>query len=274
MFPLRDENPISSTPIVTWLIIAICVAAFFAIPRQFDSDGEFHLQQAAIPCELSTGEALSDAELSAVRQGTQTNACVDGDGPAGESNKNIWLAAIASIFLHGGLMHLGGNMWFLWIFGNNVEDKLGHAWYTAFYVAGGLVATLGHVIAQPDSLIPVVGASGAIAAVMGAYLTWFPDAPIRTFLFILLLDIRARWYLAGWFILQFFTAPDSQVAWVAHVAGFVFGAVVGAIVRIATRPETDPVDVSVPAWDPTGGAGRGPYRHPSDFLRDEDPFRR
>lgn len=271
MFPLRDENPASITPFVTWAFIALCVLAFFAIPNQFDSTGDFHLQQAAIPCELSTGEALSDVELEAARS-SGSGACVEGDGPAGFPNKNVWVAAIASIFLHGGIMHLGGNMWFLWIFGNNVEDKLGHFWYAAFYLAGGIVATAGHVLAQPDSLIPVVGASGAIAAVMGAYLTWFPDAPIRTLVFIILLDIRARWYLAGWFIFQFFTAPDSPVAWVAHVAGFIFGVIVGVAVRIATRPESDPVDISVPSWDPTGGAGRGPYRHPSDLLRDDDPF--
>ncbi len=272
MFPLRDENPISSTPVVTWLFIGVCILAFFAIPRQFDSSGEFHFEQAAIPCELSTGEALSEQELAAARSNTGAGACVDGDGPAAFGDKNVWLAAIASIFLHGGIMHLGGNMWFLWIFGNNIEDKLGHLWYGLFYLAGGIVATIGHVVAQPSSLTPVVGASGAIAAVMGAYLMWFPDAPIRTLLLIFPFDIRARWYLAGWFILQFFTAPDSQVAWVAHVAGFIFGAIVGVAVRIATRPDSDPVDISVPAWDPTGGAGRGPYRHPSDLFGGDDPF--
>ncbi len=272
MLPLRDENPVSITPFVTWTIIALCVIAYFAIPNQFDSAGEFHLQQAAIPCELSTGEALSAAEQQAARTPNPTDdVCVDGDGSDG--NKIVWLAAIASVFLHGGLMHLGGNMWFLWIFGNNVEDKLGHFWFGVFYLAGGIAATLGHVLAQPDSLIPVVGASGAIAAVMGAYLVWFPDAPIRTIVFLILFDIRARWFLAAWFIFQFFTAPDSRVAWVAHVAGFIFGVIVGALVRIASRPENDPIDVSIATWDPTGGAGRGPYRHPSDVFGDDRSFR-
>ncbi len=267
MFPLRDENPVSITPFVTWAVIALCVLAYFAIPNQFDSTGAFHLEQAAIPCELSTGDALSQQEVSAAQTPSpDDDVCLDNDDAAAFGSKNVWVAAIASIFLHGGILHLGGNMWFLWIFGNNVEDKLGHVGYAAFYLVGGVAATVGHVVAQPDSIIPVVGASGAIAAVMGAYLAWFPDAPIRTLLFLFVLDIRARWYLAGWFVLQFFTAPDSQVAWVAHVAGFVFGLVVGAIVRIVTRPESDPVDVTQAAWDLTGGAGRGPYRHPSDFF--------
>ncbi len=274
MFPLRDENPASITPFVTWVVIAICVAVYFGIPDQFDSSAQFQFEQAAIPCELTTGEALSDAERASVRTPSPADdVCVDGDGAATGSTKNVWLAALASVFLHGGLMHLGGNMWFLWIFGNNVEDKLGHVGYAVFYLAGGIAATVGHVLAQPDSLIPVVGASGAIAAVMGAYLVWFPDAPIRTIVFLILFDIRARWYLAFWFVFQFFTAPGSQVAWVAHVAGFVFGVVIGVIVRIASRPESDPMDVSIPTWDPTGGAGRGPYRHPSDLFNDDRSFR-
>src|SRR5207253_8078046 len=131
-----------------------------------------------------------------------------------------------SMFLHGSLLHIAGNMLFLWIFGNNIEDKMGPVWYLVFYLAGGLVAAAAHIIVQPTSTVPVVGASGAIAAVMGAYLVLFPNAPIRTvfiFFIFFLRDIRAKWLLIFWFISQFFISPGEGVAWVAHVGGFIFG---------------------------------------------------
>ena len=110
-------------------------------------------------------------------------------------DKPVRLAVIFSMFMHAGWMHLGGNVWFLWIFGNNVEDHLGPVKYLLFYLAGGIVASVAHVAVQPDSTIPVVGASGAVAAVMGAYGVWFPNAPIRTFVVIILWSIKAKWWL-------------------------------------------------------------------------------
>jgi membrane associated rhomboid family serine protease len=123
-------------------------------------------------------------------------------------------------------------------------------------------ATLTFVAVNPNATIAMIGASGAIAAVMGAYLVWFPDAPVRTLLFVVLVRIRAKWLLTVWFVLQFFTAPNSGVAWAAHVGGFLFGAVVGIAVRASdgvqrallrrdARPDGP--------WDPTGGAGYGYY---------------
>jgi membrane associated rhomboid family serine protease len=134
------------------------------------------------------------------------------------------------MFLHGGLLHLAGNLVFLWIFGNNVEDRLGHVPYLGFYLVGGVVATLAHVFVNADSTVPVVGASGAIAAVMGAYLVWYPNARIKTVIFaffIFFTEVRAKWLLGIWLLLQFFTSDNSGVAWVAHVGGFAFGALVG-----------------------------------------------
>jgi membrane associated rhomboid family serine protease len=130
-------------------------------------------------------------------------------------------------------------MLFLWVFGNNVEDRLGHVPYLLFYVASGIVATLAHVGVDPSSTIPVVGASGAIAGVMGAYLVWFPNVPILTaffYILILLREIKAKWLLGFWFVLQFFTSPNDGVAWVAHVGGFVFGVLVGLLLR-PSEPE-------------------------------------
>ena len=135
------------------------------------------------------------------------------------------------MFIYGGWMHLLGNIWFLWIFGNNVEDHLGKARYVVFYLLGGIVATIAHIAVQPDSIVPVAGASGAAAATMGAYAVWFPNAPIRTLLFIVLSNVKAKWWLAFRLVSQFFIGAHSQVAWMAHVGGFVFGSLVALVVR-------------------------------------------
>jgi membrane associated rhomboid family serine protease len=126
-------------------------------------------------------------------------------------------------------------MLFLWVFGNNIEDTRRVVQYILFYVAAGVVATATHIALQPSSTVPLVGASGAIAGVMGAYLVLFPRVPIRTliiFFFIMFRDIEARWLLGLWFLSQFFVNPNAGVAWAAHVGGFVFGVLVG----IAWRP--------------------------------------
>ena len=267
MIPLKDENPTTRRPIVTLAIIAICVGVyFFWQPSPFgntDDDLLFNLEHAAVPCEITQGEPLTIDELRATYGGFgQDDACEVGseDSEQAFPGKSVWLAVLVSMFLHGSILHLAGNVLFLWIFGNNIEDRLGHVKYLAFYLVGGAVATGAHVLLDVDSTIAMVGASGAIAAVMGAYLVWFPDAPVRTllaFFFILVVRVKAKYLLLFWFVLQFFTAPDSGVAWAAHVGGFVFGALVGLLARssrmgkrlvFARDHREDP-------WDPTGGAG-------------------
>ncbi len=273
VIPLRDENPTSRTPLLTFLIIAACVAAYFG-PQERVSDQiealEFNLQWAAIPCEINTGEPLSIGEIQDTFGRGDDTACRDDDGTAETlfPDKSPYLGILTSMFLHGSLLHLLGNMWFLWIFGNNIEDRLGHLWFGVFYVLGGVFATVAHYAVQPSSTIPVVGASGAIAAIMGAYALWFPNAPVRTLIFLFLRDISAKWFLGFWFITQFFTGTESGVAWMAHVGGFVFGAVVGLVVRETgfgqrkLNRSTEPLE-----WDYTGGIGRGPYPHPFDRQR-------
>ena len=150
-------------------------------------------------------------------------------------SKSPYLSLLTSMFLHGGLLHLGGNMLFLWIFGNNIEDRWGRLRYVAFYLVAGLAASAAHIAAQPRSTIPIVGASGAIAGVMGAYLVLFPHAKVLTAItvfFIIFREISAVWLLAFWLLSQFFLSPGSGVAWVAHVGGFVFGACVALVVRL------------------------------------------
>src|SRR4051812_36190171 len=151
------------------------------------------------------------------------------------------------MFMHGNLLHIAGNMLFLWVFGNNIEDRMGKVGYLAFYLIGGFAAAMAHILVQPHSAIPVVGASGAIAALMGAYLVLFPKAPINTLLilgFIILFRKLPAWVLlVAWFGLQFLTNPNEGVAWVAHVGGFVFG----ALVALALRPRLSP-PTGRPAW--------------------------
>lgn len=268
MIPLKDENPTLHRPVATLLLIVACAAVYLLWqPSPLGDtagDARFTAERAAIPCEVREGRPLTIDELRATYQVGRPEACEVGspDSPAGFPDKSVWGSVLLSMFLHGSLLHLGGNLLFLWIFGNNAEDHFGPGRYLVFYVVGGIVATLTHVALNLDSTIPMVGASGAIAAVMGAYLVWFPQAPVRTLVIIvipLILRIRARWVLGFWFVLQFFTSPNSGVAWAAHVGGFVFGALVGlavraspAVRRILWRRSARP---TVAAWDPTGGAG-------------------
>jgi membrane associated rhomboid family serine protease len=238
VIPLRDLNPTARTPVITVLLIGVCVAVYFLIepagrvvalhqPTAISSqqaDAEFTYQYAAIPCELVHDRPLTASELTS---GCQSHPS---GGPL-FPHKNVWLAVLFSMFLHASLLHIAGNMLFLWIFGNNVEDRLGHVGYLVFYLAAGLIATGAYVLVNASSTVPLLGASGAIAAVMGTYLVFFPRAPIRTLILIPPIILWPRlpaWVLLTvWFVLQFVLSPGSGVAWVAHVAGFAFGAVVG-----------------------------------------------
>ena len=148
---------------------------------------------------------------------------------------------ITSMFMHGDPYHLAGNMYFLWVFGDNVEDRLGRGWYLALYLLGGMAAAGAHIVSDPRSTIPVVGASGAISAVMGAYVFLFPDRRLFVMIFYSLRRIRAIWYVGFWFVLQLVLAAAGAegVAWWAHIGGFAFGAATAALYRhrLATRIE-------------------------------------
>jgi len=271
LMPLKDENPTYRKGYVTWALIALNVFVFFFIQGTADPGEQevaFTLEYAAIPCEISEGRPLTTDEINATfTSGGIDNACnINGDLPDTDQafpNKFVWSSVIFSMFLHAGFTHLGGNMLYLWIFGNNIEDRLGTIKYLVFYVLGGIAATAAHIFADPDSSIPVVGASGAIAAVMGAYLVWYPQAPIRTWILLMLRDISAKWALGIWFITQFFTGSGSSVAWLAHVGGFIFGAGVALTIR-ASKPlwkiVFTPPYRDIDHWDNTGGIGRGPLR--------------
>ncbi|MEA2684841.1 MAG: hypothetical protein QOE93_36 [Actinomycetota bacterium] len=247
MIPLKDYNPTRRFPVVTVLLIALNVYVYFLVQRPYDerqSQLKFNYTYAAIPCEVVDGEPLSVDEIERTLDSGDTEACERDDTSAPVfPGKNVYLALLYSMFLHGSLLHIGGNMLFLWIFGNNIEDRMGPVPYIAFYLVSGLVASAAHILVQPDSTIPVVGASGAVAGVMGAYLVLFPNVRIRTLLIyflVLIRDIQAKWLLGFWFVLQFFTNPSAGVAWVAHVGGFAFGALIALLLRGRLRPAYEP----------------------------------
>ena len=232
------------------LLIAACIATFLFVqpdatrsvvdePTNAELVDEitFSYEHAAIPCELIQGRPLSIPEVQRTLARGDGDSCIT-DGDPGRPlfpDKSVWRSVLVSMFLHGGWFHLAGNMIFLWVFGNNIEDHLGALRYVAFYVAAGVVATAAHVLLALDSTVPLVGASGAIAGVMGAYLIWFPWARVRTFILLGIIPlwprIPAAFLLGIWFVTQFFIDPDAGVAWAAHVGGFVFGATTGIAAR-------------------------------------------
>jgi len=224
MFPLRDENPSRSVPVVTRVLIGLNTLAFVYELMQGRGLTPFILTWAMIPERLTL--AVRFGEESALR-------------PV--------LTIFTSMFLHGGWLHLIGNMWYLWIFGDNVEDRLGRFRYLLFYLAAGAVAALLHYATNPASEAPTLGASGAIAGVLGAYLAAFPRARVITlvplFFFFRVMALPAALVLGLWFVMQFFLGALSLgyggsgggVAWWAHVGGFAFGIVTMWIVNLARR---------------------------------------
>jgi membrane associated rhomboid family serine protease len=257
MLPLRDDNPTRRFPFVTVALIVANVVVYLLLQQPAATgaaagDVRFVYEYAAIPCEVVTGDPLDADEISRTLQFGEDEACVgesQTNVPELFPDKRVRVAVLVSMFLHGSLLHLAGNMLFLWIFGNNVEDRLGPVRYLAFYALAGVVATLVHIAFQPGSTVPLVGASGAIAGVMGAYLVWFPRARILTLVTFFLVEIPAIWVLGFWFVSQFFINPLSGVASMAHVGGFVFG-VLGGLVMRPRRPQQPGL------WPPGPAPGR------------------
>jgi len=233
LLPVRDVNPTRIRPLMTWAIIAANVVVFFMTPHESPQADRFALEYAAIPCEVTTGEPVTPAEVS-------RHVCIDGNvSDAYYPHKQVWLSVFVSMFLHANLAHILFNMWSLWIFGNNVEEAFGSTLYLLFYVACGIVAALGFVFLEPGLTVPLVGASGAIAGVMGAYLVLFPNHQVMTLVFYRVVAIPAVWFLGFWFFSQFFLlGQESNVAWQAHVSGFAAGVLVAALFRRALLART------------------------------------
>lgn len=219
MIPIRDQIPVQRTPYVTYALIAVNVLVYLV--QTFTGAGQEALinELALIPAEFTDGVDLRDiADI------------------------------FTSMFMHAGLLHLGGNMLYLWIFGDNVEDSMGPGKYLGFYLMGGIVASLTHILTNPNSQIPSVGASGAIAAVLGAYLILFPQSRVLTIIplgfFMRMTLVPAIVVLGLWFLLQLFSGvmslggPDvGGVAFWAHIGGFVAGVVMAKLLAGTRRIE-------------------------------------
>ena len=221
MLPLRDDIPSSRFPIVTVTLVVLNAIVFIQ--------------------ELMMGPHLEEALFNwALVPARYT-------GGGGEfSLLGLAVPFFSSMFLHGGWIHLIGNMWILWIFGDNVEDRLGHGKFLLLYLFSGLAAGVLHIVTNADSVVPTIGASGAVAGVMGAYLRYFPHARVHTvippFIWGPIFDLPAVLFLGWWLLLQFFNGAMSLaargdyggVAWWAHVGGFIFGMIAAG--RKKARP--------------------------------------
>lgn len=235
--PLKDYNPTRRTAIVVILLILLNFSVF--IYQSYLARG--HMQDPLRTAGLEPLAWRSSLEYYVVKDGLVPAELVQGrnlDVPVGTDRAGRAvsyprrvsppLSLLYSLFMHGSWLHLLGNMLFLWIFGNNIEDRLGRVKFTFFYLLCGIGASLAHVLFNLGSLVPVIGASGAISGVMGAYLALFPQARVRTlvfvFIFVTTMDIPAAVFLVIWFLFQFLSAAgDSGIAWLAHVGGFILG---------------------------------------------------
>jgi membrane associated rhomboid family serine protease len=230
MFPIRDDNPQVSAPVTTWTLIA-CNLFMWGAVQGFGLSGEV-LEASVCSLGLIPGELLGTLEAGA---GSGEQLC-----RIGAPN---WLTPLTSMFLHGSWFHLLANLWFLWIFGNNVEDSMGHVRFVVFYLLCGLAAAGLQVAADPSSAIPMVGASGAIGGVMGAYVLLYPRVHVYVLIilgfYVTTVAVPAMMMLGYWFLLQLvggfgsLAAEGGGVAFWAHVGGFVAGAV---LVRLFRNP--------------------------------------
>jgi membrane associated rhomboid family serine protease len=258
LIPIHDDNPTRRPGVVTWTLIAINVVVFFITPiSPIDMGGDantqaglcrqiaFFREWAAIPVELLENDPLDETAGPPARGG-----CV---AVRPDYQKIPVLSVLTAMFLHGGLLHLLGNMLFLFVFGNNVEDRLGRLRYLLFYVTCGYLATYGFALSDPNGTETLVGASGAIAGVLGAYIVLFPRARVTSLVpFLLFLPVwLPAWVVLGsWFVLQWIyfqgtaTAEGAGVAYLAHVVGFAAGVVLVLLLgghRVRRPPP--------PSWD-------------------------
>lgn len=253
MIPLKDNIPTRTTPVVNYVMIALCTLAFLA--QMQDPTGEIIERYGMIPARVTTPDAVVLEKTPVVDAFGRVRGVRQTERPMPESAVAPWLTILTCIFLHGGWMHFLGNMWFLWIFGDNVEDRFGHFGYLLFYLACGAAASIAHLLSGPESLIATIGASGAIAGVMGAYLVLYPHARVMTLvpivIFIQILVLPAPLFLGIWFLIQLFQGTMSigaveagGVAWWAHIGGFVVGAAVAVILGRThhLRPKVEIID--------------------------------
>jgi membrane associated rhomboid family serine protease len=244
VFPISDENERGHGPAyVTLAFIAINVLVFLFLQGAGSNEGAaFTYGYSAVPFEITNNvDLVGDATIT-----------IDGEPvpiPQEPGPSPIWLTLLTSMFMHGGWLHLGGNMLFLWIFGDNVEHRIGHGLYIGFYVVAGIIASFAQILVDTDSVIPTLGASGAISGVLGAYLVMFPTNRVTVFLFRFLLPVPAIVAIGMWAVLQFINGigafavteeTGGGVAYMAHIGGFVAGLAAGVLFRAIFRQPRHP----------------------------------
>jgi membrane associated rhomboid family serine protease len=239
LFPLKDNIPTRRFPVLTVLIIAINVVMYFGFQEGglgLPDDQAKTVEYGAIPYEIA--HPGDECDLGRDALGREQILCEGQPGVAGEAEDQppTWLTILTSMFMHGSILHLGGNMLFMWIFGNNIEDSMGRLRFVAFYLLGGVVALLAQTALDVDAAVPTIGASGAVAAVLGAYALLYPRARVITLILIIIfftiVELPALLVLGAWFLLQVLygsaelTQPvtgGGGVAYFAHIGGFLFG---------------------------------------------------
>jgi len=263
VIPIADETPVRRFPVVTVSLIALCIIVFFAVqPTHLhasdllrpDLGGDsaeqlrFAVDNAAIPCEILKGRPLTEREYRETFFGGDSSACSGRNGPRHSPHKLVYLSLFATMFLHASTQHLFGNLLFLWVFGNDIEHRWGRLRFLFLYLLGGLAASFAHVALNPNSTVPMIGASGAIAAVMGAYVIVYPSTRVKSIIFfgpMLLRKVKAVWLMVVFLLTQLLYIPGgSGVAWAAHLGGFAFGALLGLLWRQRGR------EVAHPPLDP------------------------
>jgi len=233
MFPIRDDNPSILVPYATMAIIALNAAAWLLVQGL---SSEPALSSSICRFGLIPGELLGTVAPGTRVQISQTAICILGHSSP--------LTLVSSMFLHGGWLHIIGNMWFLWVFGNNVEDAMGHVRFVVFYLLCGLAAATTQVLVSPDSTVPMVGASGAIGGVMGAYVLLYPRVNVHLLIFlgffVTTIAVPAYFMLGYWFLLQLISGigtleqTGGGVAFWAHTGGFLAGV---ALIVLFRNPE-------------------------------------
>ena len=244
-FPLADDNSDRKTfPVVTIVLIALNVLVFLLLQRMGNND-EFTNAFSTVPAEIITGKDLVTEDAEHRVRTPQGQVVVYQQTGLKRTPIPVYLTLLTSMFMHGSVMHLLGNMWFMWIFGDNIEDDLGRLEYTAFYLMCGLLAGLAHVFTNMQSEIPSLGASGAISGVMGAYLVLHPHRRVTVLMFRFITQVPAYVAVGMWFAFQVLNSfgvlgGEGGIAYAAHIGGFIAGAAfAGVFYALRTKPPAD-----------------------------------
>lgn len=237
MFPIGDDNSDRRTqPLVNYAIIFINIVVFVLL-QGVGSNDSFTYAFSLVPKEITTGIDLSGVQI--VR---------DSLGRAGQIHLeptpvSVYITFLTSMFMHGSISHIFGNMLFLWVFGDNIENRIGHLRYAIFYLVGGFAAAIGQIMLNTDSVIPMLGASGAISGVLGGYLLLYPKRRVRAIVFNFLTDVPAYVALGIWIVYQIILgymtpAGEGGVAYAAHIGGFITGLALIKVFAIGTDAGT------------------------------------